>query len=165
MRVYKVDQTGPKMVSGGVHDGNEILRYHANGPRVARMTKGVPINPPRTCPIMLIAMTAFGELEKGRLLAIDVGAASSLVVWVLVENEDLSITAVLLAEGMLISIEDRKALDRCGTKNNAELEALVDCPGFPKYCWLIDFVDVVVVVVGTQAAVDAGEHVIKSARE
>ena len=96
MRVYRVDQTGPKIASGGVHDGKEIFRYHEKGPRVARRTKGVPINPPSTCPIILIAVTALGEPARGRLLAIDVVAASSLVEVDLVENKGLSMPEVLL---------------------------------------------------------------------
>lgn len=128
MRAYKVDQTGPNMASGGVHDGNEILRYHETGPRVARKTKGVPINPPRTCPMILTAITVFGELAKGRLLAIEVGAAaSSLVVCIFVENDNLSTFKDLLKVRQMSVETRRRLLVRGGAKNNAKLEVFADC--------------------------------------
>ena len=89
------------------------------------MTKGVPINPPSTWPTMLIAMTALGELARGRLLAIDVVAASSLVVFDLVENKGLPMAAVLLKAVSTVD-EEWNRLDCCVSKNSADLEVLVD---------------------------------------
>jgi hypothetical protein len=87
-------QTGANSLSGGVHSGKSIFRYHPPGCLVALTTMGVPLAPEITCNNAQVTGDASKRDDEGEgvLVVGDLGVGADLVVADLVREEEKAAT-------------------------------------------------------------------------